>query len=133
MAKRTYTWMPTKEGGSKATTETRNDGLQGWLVQPLIIAGTTYFQLQHCAVKPDHNSSTEAWTLMTRALGIKSSTKRTAEPLNPRIGQGCSFSLTDVMNAAQWFSMNELIFETAEDAQTFAEETREFSLTTVCI
>jgi len=132
MAKREYAWMATKEGGVKATIKTRNDGTQGWLVQPLIIDGCFYFQLQHCAGNPDY-APAKRWTLMTRALGIKSSTKRTAEPLNPRIGQGCSFALTDVMNAAQWFSMNELIFETAEDAQTFAEETREFSLTTVCI
>ena len=123
--------MPTKEGGSKATFKTRNHGTQGWLVQPLIIDGEFYFQLSHCAVKPDY-APTGAWTLMTRALSIKSNTKRTTIPLNPSIGQGCGLWFSDSQNAAQWRSMKELIFQTAEDAQTFAEETREFSMTTTC-
>lgn len=124
--------MPTKEGGSKATFKTRNDGTQGWKVQTLVISGTTYYQLQHCAGNPDY-ATTDAWTVLTRKHGIKPNTKRTAIPMNPRIGQGCGVGINDAQNAAQWYSMKELIFETAEDAQTFAEETREFSMTTVCI
>lgn len=133
MAKKNHTWMPTKEGGSKATFQSNNPDArtQGWLVQPLIIDGEFYFQLQHCARNPDY-APTDAWTLMTRKHGIKSNTKRTAIPLNPSIGQGCGLWLNNAQNAAQWHSMKELIFETAEDAQTFAEETREFSMTTMC-
>jgi|TARA_R100000479_G_C6365602_1_gene194825 hypothetical protein len=130
MAKREYAWMPTKEGGSKTTVKTRNDGTQGWLIQPLVIDGTTYFQLQHCAGNPDYAPSGK-WTLMTRRHGIKSNAKRTAQPLNASLGQGCTDYILE--KHYRGFAGQALAFETIVDAQTFAEETREFSMTTVCI
>lgn len=135
MAKKTYTWMPTKEGGSKATVKTSNADMptQGWKVQPLIIDGTTYFQLQHCARNPDY-APTDAWTLMTRKHGIKSNTKRTTQPLNPTIGQGCeSYILEKNYTGIKGVRLNELVFLFLADAQTFAEETLLFSMTTVCV
>lgn len=133
MAKKNHTWMPTKEGGSKASFKTRNDGTQGWSITPLTIVGRdTLYSLHHCRGNPDYASS-GSFTMLTRKHGIKSNTKRTAEPLNPSIGQGCSFSLTEVMNTAQCLSLKQLVFASIEDAQTFAEETLHFSMTTVCV
>lgn len=135
MAKKEYEWMPTKEGGLKATFETRNAHMptQGWLIERLVIGGTTYFQLSHCAGNPDYAPSGK-WTLMTRKHGIKSNTKRTAQPLNPSMGQGCeSYILEKNYTGVKGVRLNELVFLFLADAMTFAEETREFSMTTVCI
>lgn len=131
MAKKTYTWMPTKQGGSKAKYTPHGRTAQGWRVKPLIVGGEHYFQLEHCVGNPDYVSS-DRWVTMTRLLSMKPNTKRTAMPMNPRIGQGCGVGINDAQNAAEWHSMKELLFDSVEDAQTFAEETRQFSLTTIC-
>lgn len=134
MAKKTYEWMPTKEGGSKAKVETQ-EGTQGWVVQPLVIAGTTYFELKHCAKQPDY-SSPDGWTTMTRRHEIKKAvSKRTAEPLNASMLQGCADYILEKDYTGiegHGFRLKELVFLFLVDAQTFAEETLQYSMTISC-